>query len=35
VGTPFVISGWGTTSSGGQQSEPLKAAYVSGLSNDV
>jgi len=35
VGTNFVISGWGTTSSGGSQSGPLKAAFVSGMSNNV
>jgi len=35
VGTNFVISGWGTTSSGGSQSGPLKAAFVSGMSNQV
>jgi len=35
VGTSFVISGWGTTSSGGSQSGPLKAAFISGISNNV
>ena len=34
-GTSLVISGWGTTSSGGSQSGPLKAAYITGMSNAV
>lgn len=35
IGSSFVISGWGRTLSGGTQSQPLKAAYISGISNLV